>query len=185
VAGSAELDSVEVSGWRPRIRVGIHTGQPRLIGGDYLGMDVNIAARLAEKSGTGEILVSEATLSDLDRSRTTARRKRAFQFTRIKGVPDEVVVYTVAPATPDRRRILPRWLGPALADRAPWTAGAARVDRSYPSQGQPLGAHPSDFLRPEPPGTLRVRPGTAETSPRSPRPPTTPATTDDRAAPHR
>ncbi len=102
VAGSAGLDSVVVSGWRPRIRVGIHTGQPRLIGGDYLGMDVNIAARLAEKAGTGEILVSEATLSDLDRSRTTARRKRAFQFTRIKGVPDEVVVYTVAPATPDR-----------------------------------------------------------------------------------
>src|SRR5699024_3240866 len=127
------------------IRVGIHTGQPRLIGGDYLGMDVNIAARLAEKAGTGELLVSEATLSGLDRSRTTGRRKRAFHFTRIKPVPDEVVVYTVAPATPDRCRIRPRRLGAALADCAAWTAGAARVDRSEPSQGQPLGAHHSEF----------------------------------------
>src|SRR5699024_6037741 len=132
---SAGLDSVEVSGWRPRIRVGIHTGQPRLIGGDYLGMDVNIAARLAEKAGTGEILVSEATLSDLDRSRTTARRKRAFQFTRIKGVPDEVVVYTVAPATPDRCRIRPRRLGPALAD----CAAGRRARREWIDPIRPRG----------------------------------------------
>ena len=97
VACSAGLDRVEVAGMRPRIRAGIHTGNPRLIGGDYLGVDVNIAARLAEKAGTGEILVSETTLPGLDESRVSTRRKRSFRLTKAKGVPDEVAVYTAVP----------------------------------------------------------------------------------------
>ena len=97
VAGTAGLDEVEVAGWRPRLRAGIHTGHPRMIGGDYLGVDVNIAARLAEKAGAGEILLSEATLGGLDPSRVATRRKRAFRLGRTKGVPDEVAVYTAVP----------------------------------------------------------------------------------------
>lgn len=91
---------VEVGGWRPRLRVGVHTGHPRRIGDDYLGMDVNIAARLGEKAGAGEILISEATRAGLDPARVATRPKRTFRLGGVKGVPDDVVVHV---ATPHRR----------------------------------------------------------------------------------
>src|SRR3954452_23847503 len=40
------LEHIEVAGHRPRMRAGVHTGRPRRLGGDYLGVDVNIAARI-------------------------------------------------------------------------------------------------------------------------------------------
>lgn len=89
------LEAIEVDGWRPRLKVGMHTGRPRPIGGDYLGMDVNIAARLAEKAGSGEILLTEATLAGLDRAVVTVRRKKSFGLRKAKGIPDEVAVYSV------------------------------------------------------------------------------------------
>jgi adenylate cyclase len=89
---------VEVAGHRPRLRAGIHTGAPRAIGGDYLGVDVNIAARLVEKAGAGEILVSDRALAGLDPTRVATRRKKTFLLTRVKGVPDDVVVYVASPA---------------------------------------------------------------------------------------
>lgn len=56
------LADVEVCGHRPRMRAGIHHGRPRRLGGDYLGVDVNVAARVAEQAGAGELLVSAPTL---------------------------------------------------------------------------------------------------------------------------
>ena len=91
------VHEIDVSGWRPRLRAGLHTGRPRHIGGDYLGVDVNIAARLAEKAGAGEILVSETTVGGLDPSEVSTRRKKSYLFKKIKGVPDEVVVFSATP----------------------------------------------------------------------------------------
>jgi adenylate cyclase len=102
-ACTAGVGAVEVAGWRPRLRVGIHTGHPRALGGDYLGMDVNIAARLAEKAGPGEILVSEATRAGLDPDRVATRPKRTFRLRKVKGVPHEVAVYVATPRTPTVR----------------------------------------------------------------------------------
>ncbi|GAA3514617.1 adenylate/guanylate cyclase domain-containing protein [Dietzia aurantiaca] len=99
-AVAACLDGVariEVGGWRPRLRVGVHTGHPRRIGDDYLGMDVNIAARLGEKAGAGEILISEATRAGLDPARVATRPKRTFRLGGVKGVPDDVVVHVATP----------------------------------------------------------------------------------------
>lgn len=93
----AGLEEVEVGGWTPRIRVGIHTGRPRALGGDYLGVDVNIAARLAERAGAGEILVSGPAMERLDRSRVEPRRKRSFWTKRVKGVPEGIEIYTASP----------------------------------------------------------------------------------------
>jgi adenylate cyclase len=98
VAARARLSAVEVAGHRPRMRVGIHTGTPRSLGGDYLGVDVNIAARLVEKAGPGEILVSDRALSSLDPARVSARRKKTFLFSKVKGVPDDLAVYAAEPA---------------------------------------------------------------------------------------
>ena len=56
------IASIELAGYRPSSRTGVHLGRPRKIRGDYIGIDVNIAARLAEAAKPGEILVSDRTL---------------------------------------------------------------------------------------------------------------------------
>jgi len=91
------LRSVEVGGYRARLRAGIHTGRPKKIGDDYVGVDVNVAARLAEKAGGGEVLMSEAALRELDPDRVSYRRKKTFAFMRVKGVPTDMAVYAVTP----------------------------------------------------------------------------------------
>ena len=57
--GRENMQEIECDGYEPKLRAGLHVGKPRKIGGDYLGVDVNIAARLAENAGADEILVSE------------------------------------------------------------------------------------------------------------------------------
>lgn len=91
------LDAVEVAGHRPQIRAGLHTGQPRAIGGDYVGVDVNVAARLAENAGAGELLVSDAASAGLDPERVVTRRKLSLRLARPKGVPSDVTIYSAAP----------------------------------------------------------------------------------------
>lgn len=62
VAGTREaleaVGSIRCDGYRPQLRAGVHFGEPTRIGGDYLGVDVTVAARLCEAAGTNEILIS-------------------------------------------------------------------------------------------------------------------------------
>jgi predicted ATPase/class 3 adenylate cyclase len=44
-----------------RVRMGMHTGDGRLLGEDYLSIDVNRAARIAAAGHGGQVLLSEAT----------------------------------------------------------------------------------------------------------------------------
>lgn len=88
------LAEVQAEGYQPRIRAGMHLGRPQRIGGDYFGVDVNIAARIAEGAGADELLVSEAVLERLDAESLKVKKKR---FYRGKGVPPEVRVYSVKP----------------------------------------------------------------------------------------
>jgi predicted ATPase/class 3 adenylate cyclase len=44
-----------------RVRIGLHTGEPRLVGEDYVGMDVHCAARICSSAHGGQVLVSETT----------------------------------------------------------------------------------------------------------------------------
>jgi len=44
-----------------RVRMGIHTGTPRVHGGDYVGLDVHRAARIAAAAHGGQVVVSDAT----------------------------------------------------------------------------------------------------------------------------
>jgi len=97
VEANERLAPIKVAGYRPKIRAGMHTGNPRKLGGDYLGIDVNIAARVAQKATGGEILASQTTVALLDPQSVTTRRKRTFAFLKAKGVPDELAVFAVVP----------------------------------------------------------------------------------------
>jgi len=83
--------SVNVEGHRPQLRTGIHLGRPRKVGRDYLGVDVNIAARLAESAQPDEILVSERTLQALDPGSVSATRRRFSA----RGAPADLVAHAV------------------------------------------------------------------------------------------
>jgi adenylate cyclase len=43
------------------VRIGVHFGSPRRRGDDIIGRDVNLAARIVELAGPGEVLCSEDT----------------------------------------------------------------------------------------------------------------------------
>ena len=61
------LEEIEVSGYRPVLRAGMHVGRPERVGDDYFGVDVNIAARVAEAATGGEILATDKVLSESTR----------------------------------------------------------------------------------------------------------------------
>lgn len=49
------------AGVQVKVRMGLHTGEPRLIDQDYIGMDVHRAARIAHAGHGGQVLLSETT----------------------------------------------------------------------------------------------------------------------------
>ena len=71
------LAGVSVSGYRPQMRAGVHWGRPRKLGGDYLGVDVNIAARVADMGKADEVVVSDRVLEQiaLDGLRTSKPKR--------------------------------------------------------------------------------------------------------------
>ncbi len=86
------LSDVEVSGYRPVMRMGMHVGQPREIGGDFIGVDVNVAARIAEAASGDELLASQSVVDRLGEDAPSTRRKRLF---RGKGVPKDLTIYSL------------------------------------------------------------------------------------------
>lgn len=93
------VKALDVDGYRPRMRVGIHTGRPQRIGSDWLGIDVNLAARVMERATRGELVVSEATLEripeeDFDALGVTAKKLRRPVFAaKQDGVPADFGMY--------------------------------------------------------------------------------------------
>ena len=87
------IESIDVGGYRPRMRAGVHLGRPRKLGADFFGVDVNVAARVAAAAGPGEVLVSEAARERLDDERVSVRRKWRF---RAKGAPRDLRVFSAS-----------------------------------------------------------------------------------------
>jgi class 3 adenylate cyclase len=85
---------IDVQGHRPALRAGVHHGRPRKLGGDYLGVDVNIAARVAAAASGGEVLITEAAGARARDGAFDLRQKRRFKA---KGAPKDLQVYTVLP----------------------------------------------------------------------------------------
>ena len=97
LAAQARLAGIEVEGHTPELRAGVHVGRPRKVGRDYLGVDVNIAARVAEAAKGGEVLVSEAAREALDGGTFEFGRSRRLAAT---GTPRGLKVCRVASRQP-------------------------------------------------------------------------------------
>jgi adenylate cyclase len=86
------VHALEVAGYRPVLRAGLHEGRPRRFGDDYLGVDVNIAARVAGAAGPREVLVSDSVRPHLDPDEFALRTRRRFAA---KGAPRDLKVHAV------------------------------------------------------------------------------------------
>jgi adenylate cyclase len=97
VAGTKEaLDAIgdlRYDGYDPELRAGVHFGKPTRIGGDYLGVDVTVAARLCEAAGDGEILLSNEVAARIDEE--TAQVWQPSPVLE-KGTPDNLRVFRIS-----------------------------------------------------------------------------------------
>lgn len=82
-AGQAALAAhVWPHGEQVRVRMGVHTGEPRIHEGEYWGPDVHYAARVASAARGGQVLVSSATAALVpDAELTSVGRHRLKDFT--------------------------------------------------------------------------------------------------------
>lgn len=92
VEGRERLAEIDCDGYEPRIRAGLHVGRPRKVGKDYFGIDVNIAARIADGAGPGELLISDAALEAAGPKAVSVEERPLLDA---KGVPEDFRVYAV------------------------------------------------------------------------------------------
>ena len=143
--------------------MGVHTGEPRSVDGNYVGLDVHQAARVMAAGHGGQVLVSHATrsllgdveLRDLGEHllKDLAGPQRLYQL-ELDGLPGEFPPlntlenrFTSLPAVPNAFVGRERELAEAAALLAPRRRAAADADRP--------GRHRQDPAR----AASRVRPG--------------------------
>jgi adenylate cyclase len=85
---------IEVEGFTPKLRAGVHLGRPRKVGGDYLGIDVNVAARVGEAAKGDEVLISSIAADGIDEGEFKLGRSKRLKA---EGAPDELYVSSVKP----------------------------------------------------------------------------------------
>src|SRR3954451_5979603 len=82
-----------------RVRMGLHTGEPRVVEGRYVGLDVHQAARVMAAAHGGQVVVSESTHALLDddtplrdlgehRLKDIVRPQRLYQL-ELEGLPSD------------------------------------------------------------------------------------------------
>ncbi len=84
----------EVGGYSVRMRIGVHWGRPRRLGGEYVGTDVTVVAAIGEGARPGQVLVSGPALAQLDpafHNLKIGRRKRL----RSEGAPAALQVAVI------------------------------------------------------------------------------------------
>ncbi len=87
-----EIEKIEVEDYSPSQRAGVHRGTPRKVKGDFLGVDVNIAARVGDCAKGGEVLISEPVREELDEKRFKFGHSHELSA---PGAPAELTVCTV------------------------------------------------------------------------------------------
>jgi adenylate cyclase len=89
-----EVRSFSSDGYSPRLRAGVHCGSPTRIGDDFIGVDVNIAARLCEGAPEDQVLISEAVRKRVTRDGYDAEAADV----RLRGVPPSLPLYRAIPS---------------------------------------------------------------------------------------
>ncbi len=78
------------------VRVGIHSGRQTHRGDDLVGHDVNVASRVVNVAGPGEVLLSDATPSEIDDDLPHVSFEELGPVV-MKGIPDPVRLYRALP----------------------------------------------------------------------------------------
>ncbi|HEV7846918.1 MAG TPA: adenylate/guanylate cyclase domain-containing protein [Thermoleophilaceae bacterium] len=88
---SSRVRDVSVDGYDAQLRAGVHFGKPRKLGSDYFGVDVNVAARVADAAGPSQVLVSETVRERLGDADVSLRRHWRFKA---QGTPKGMKVFS-------------------------------------------------------------------------------------------
>ncbi len=114
--------------WPPgsilRVRIGLHTGEARLAGEDYVGIDVNRAARVMAATHGGQILISDATRTLVERGLVDGIRLRGMGEHRLRDL-----------SVPER---LFQILATDLRADFPPLRTLSAIPNNLPTQGSPL-----------------------------------------------
>ena len=78
-----------------RVRIGAHSGQARVIRGDYVGMDVHRAARIGASAHGGQIVISESTRALVERDLPAGVDLRDLGRHWLKDLPAQEHLYQV------------------------------------------------------------------------------------------
>lgn len=84
----AQASTDELPLW---VRTGVHFGRPRRRGDDLIGHDVNLASRVADLAGPGEVLTTDATVRALGTHEALRFEELGPVF--VKGIPDAVPLF--------------------------------------------------------------------------------------------
>ena len=74
------------------VRIGVHWGSPTRRRDDIIGHDVNVAARVVDMAGPGEVVVSEATCAAFERNLEAVDLEELGPVV-MKGIPDPIRLY--------------------------------------------------------------------------------------------
>jgi adenylate cyclase len=90
----SEVDELSSNGgFSPPLRAGVHVGTPQRIGDDFIGVDVNVAARLCEAAPGGQVLVSEEVRQRAGTDGFTTEPTEC----ELRGVPSSLEIYRAKP----------------------------------------------------------------------------------------
>ena len=91
-----EVDLLSFEDFKPSLHAGVHVGRPLRIGDDFIGVDVNIAARLCEAAPTDEVLISSDVRERISSDGLEAEPTDAS----LRGVPSTLAIYRAVRPSP-------------------------------------------------------------------------------------
>jgi class 3 adenylate cyclase len=100
-----------------RVRIGMHTGEPIVADGNYVGMDVHRAARIAAAGHGGQILLSETTRALLGGALPEGAELRDLGGQKLKDIGEERIYQLAVDGQDDYAPLKTEvQLGPSKAD---------------------------------------------------------------------
>ena len=120
IQDAAGAASTEDPGRPIRVGIGVHAGETAALDGGFVGLAVNVAARICSQANAGQVLVSDTV-------RSLTRSSAAFAFVsagrrRLKGISEPIALYSVTSADGAPDRVLVRPGSTRIHQWLPWLA---------------------------------------------------------------